>query len=461
MANNTLNKIFFYFLISHLLIWTLIPSLSNSNLPRDTIEALAWGSNLEWGFEKHPPLSAFATEIFYQLFGSQDWAYYLLSQLFVILSFYTIWLFSKDFFSNKKYCLISLLILESIYFYNYTTPEFNVNVCQLPFWSLSIFYAWRGFKRNNNLDWLLFGFFAGLGILSKYLFVYILLGIFTFFCFVFFKKKISFKILFSLLPLTLIMMPHLLWLVENNFITVNYGMHRTVSSFYSGDSGLINNFKYPLIFLAKQIGILIPFFIMVLSVTSKLKFNMNFKDEKLIFLFCISIVPFLLIFFTSLIFGVNIRTMWMTPFYLFLGVFVIYVLKKNIMLKKFKRFIFLFLFFFILSPVSYLLNSNLKKDQRIDYPSKEISNVVQEKWEKNFNNNISIVIGQAWWAGNLSYHLESRPKFVRGHLNAVRKKIDHNQGIIYIEDESSKLTKSCPGVFFVTHSLFICMVGNK
>lgn len=163
MANNTLNKIFFYFLISHLLIWTLIPSLSNSNLPRDTIEALAWGSNLEWGFEKHPPLSAFATEIFYQLFGSQDWAYYLLSQLFVILSFYTIWLFSKDFFSNKKYCLISLLILESIYFYNYTTPEFNVNVCQLPFWSLSIFYAWRGFKRNNNLDWLLFGFFAGLG----------------------------------------------------------------------------------------------------------------------------------------------------------------------------------------------------------------------------------------------------------------------------------------------------------
>ena len=123
------------------------------------------------------------------------------------------------------------------------------------------------------------------------------------------------------------------------------------------------------------------------------------------------------------------------------------------------------------SDLPYILNiikkcTNHMIDNKIfqwnkNYPSKEISNMVQEKWEKNFNNNISIVIGQAWWAGNLSYHLESRPKFVRGHLNAVRKKIDHNQGIIYIEDESSKLTKSWPGVFFVTHSLFICMVGNK
>ena len=46
------SKIFFLLLIVHLLIWTLIPSLTNNNLPLDTIEALAWGSNLDWGFNK-------------------------------------------------------------------------------------------------------------------------------------------------------------------------------------------------------------------------------------------------------------------------------------------------------------------------------------------------------------------------------------------------------------------------
>ena len=142
MTKNT-PKIFFLLLLVHLLIWTLIPSLTNQNLPLDTIEALAWGSNLDWGFNKHPPLSAFAVEIFYQIFGSQDWAYYLLSQIFVIIAFFFVFKFAQEFFNDYKLGLISVLLLESIYFYNFTTPEFNVNVCQLPFWSLVVYYSWK------------------------------------------------------------------------------------------------------------------------------------------------------------------------------------------------------------------------------------------------------------------------------------------------------------------------------
>ena len=62
------NKILAIFLLVHLIIWTLVPSISNDNLPLDTIEALAWGSNLDWGYNKHPPLSAWSVEVFYQLF---------------------------------------------------------------------------------------------------------------------------------------------------------------------------------------------------------------------------------------------------------------------------------------------------------------------------------------------------------------------------------------------------------
>ena len=96
-------KIFYIFLLSHLILWTLVPSISNVNLPLDTIEALAWGSNLEWGFNKHPPLSAFLINIFYNLFGSNDWAYYLLSQICVIISFLFVWELSK--FIHCFHCL--------------------------------------------------------------------------------------------------------------------------------------------------------------------------------------------------------------------------------------------------------------------------------------------------------------------------------------------------------------------
>ena len=95
-------------------------------------------------------------EIFYKLFGNRDWAYYLLSQIFVVSSFFVIFIFSQDFFKNNFLSLISVLLFEGIYFYNFTTPEFNVNVCQMPFWALSVLYCWKGFKGNKTIDWLLF-----------------------------------------------------------------------------------------------------------------------------------------------------------------------------------------------------------------------------------------------------------------------------------------------------------------
>ncbi len=140
IIKKNINKIFYLFIFSHLIIWTLIPSISNLNLPLDTIEALAWGSNLDWGFNKHPPFSAFAVEIFYFTFGNNDWSYYLLSQIFVITAFYFVWKLSNEIFEDKTYSLLSVFTLSGIFFYNFTTPEFNVNISQLPFWALSVYF---------------------------------------------------------------------------------------------------------------------------------------------------------------------------------------------------------------------------------------------------------------------------------------------------------------------------------
>ena len=411
------SKILTIFLFTHLIVWTLIPAISNNNLPLDTIEALAWGSNLDWGFNKHPPLSAFFLEIFYQIFGSLDWAYYFLSQLFVISSFLVVFKFSEDFFNNSNYSLISVLLLEGIYFYNFTTPEFNVNVCQLPFWALSILYSWKGFKYNKTIDWLLFGLFAALGILSKYLFIYLLAAIDIFFLYLIFRKKINYTSFISLISFFLVLMPHLIWLVQNDYITINYALHRTGV----GEKFILDHLSYPIIFLLKQIGILIPFFTMFLILITKFKIKINPKDNKLIFLFIINIIPIFLVFLTSLIMGVKIRTMWMTPFYLFFGTFFVYIFQSKININKLKNFIFAFLILFILSPTVYLYVSISQKDKRTDYPGKKIAIKVQESWDRNFDSNISYVSGDEWVAGNLSYHLKSRPKWVGQNIDMKSK----------------------------------------
>ena len=447
-------NVFLLFLLLHVIVWTLVPALSNVNLPLDTIEALAWSSNLDWGFVKHPPLSGFFVEAVYRLIGNQDWAYYLLSQLFIATSFFIIWIFSKDFFQNQTSRLISILLLEGIYFYNFTSPEFNVNVCQLPFWALSVLFVWRGIKNNKAQDWLLFGLFAALGVLSKYLFVYLLvvLAIFTFN--IILKNKAYIKSLLSFIPFCLILIPHLIWLIENEFITLAYALNRTGS----GDQTFIDFFFHPSIFAIKQIGILIPFLILSSFLILKSKIKFNLKDKKLIFLLFINFGPLFLMFLTSLIMGVKIRTMWMTPFYLFSGVLLIYLISESIKISKIKNFYILFLFFFILSPTIYLYVSLTETNKRTDYPGEEIARLVQSRWDKNFSNEISVIIGDEWFGGNLSYHLRSRPKWFNSLDKIKNEEIDG--GVIYTGN-SQILKKVCPGVYGTIKPLGICMIGKR
>ena len=423
VLNRNINNIFFIFALSHLIIWTIVPSLTNKNLPLDTIEALAWGSNLDWGFNKHPPMSAFFPEVFFKIFGAQDWAFYLLSQIFVLIAFYFVFKLSFEVLRNIKLSLISVLLLESIYFYNFTTPEFNVNVCQLPFWSLVVYFTWKIYetKEIKFSDCFFIGLFAAIGFLSKYLFIYLLFAIIFLFTHSIFVKKIKkfdFKYLITIEVFLVLLVPHLIWLFNNDFITINYGLKRTGLE----GSEIFDHFKYPLIFLLKQLGILVPFFFLVFLLVKKVKFKINFKDQKFLFLLFVNILPIALMFLTSAITGSKIRTMWMTPFYLFFGLMFVYIFQSQINIKKINSFLYGFIFLFFLSPILYSYESISKTDKRTDYPGKEIAAKVQIVWDQDFDKEIEFVTGNEWNAGNLSYHLKSRPKWEGFNSSEILKK---------------------------------------
>ena len=430
--SKNINNIFYIFVTAHLIFWTLIPSLTNHNLPLDTIEALAWGGNLDWGFNKHPPMSAFFPEIFYQIFGPQDWAYYLLSQIFVLISFYYVFKLSKEILNNNLLGLISVLLIEAIYFYNFTTPEFNVNVCQLPFWSLTVYFSWKIYnsKQVKFTDCFLVGLFAAFGFLSKYLFVYLLASIDLLFIYLIFIKKdrkFDFKYLITLEVFIVLMVPHFIWLLNNDFVTITYGLNRTGVT----DSGIFNHIKYPFSFLLKQTVILIPFFFLSWLLIEKIKFKINLKDKKLLFLIFVNILPIFLIFITSFVMGSKIRTMWMTPFYLFFGLLFVYLFQSQINFKKIHSFLYTFLFLFLLSPILYSFVSLSQTDKRTDYPGKDMAAKYQNIWEKDFDKEIQFVTGDEWKAGNLSYHLKSRPKW-EGYTN--NEVLNNSSQFICVDD---------------------------
>ena len=118
------------------------------------------------------------------------------------------------------------------------------------------------------------------------------------------------------------------------------------------------------------------------------------------------------------------------------------------------------IFIFFLSPITYTYISLSNDFKRTDYPGKEISRLVQNKWDQNFTSEIKIVIGDEWYAGNLSYHLPSRPVWM-SELN--QKNISDNnilEGVIYTGNPKV-LKKLCPGVYGTIKPVGYCMIGRK
>ncbi len=417
-----ISNLFYLFLIAHLFVWTLIPSITNNNLPLDTIEALAWGSNLDWGYNKHPPVSAFFVEFLYFFFGSNDTVYYLLSQIFVILTFYIVWIFSNEFFQNKTLSFFSVLILEGIYFYNFTTPEFNVNVCQLPFWAFTVYLSWKLYMKKdaNTVILILLGITAAIGFLTKYLFAYLLLSVVIIFAYEFLitkTRKIDFKHYLPIEIFFVLLVPHLIWLFQNDFVTIKYAFNRAGLVDYS----FSNHLKFPIIFLMKQIGILIPFFVLCYFIIKKIKIRFDIKDKKKYFILLINFLPIVLMFVTSVVTGSKIRTMWMTPFYLFFGVLILSMFDVKDDEQTFKEFFKPFLILFLLSPITYGLVSLINENKRTDYQGKVEANKVLQVWQKDFTEKINVVLGDEWYAGNISYHMEGRPVWL-GEIN--QKNVD-------------------------------------
>ena len=78
------------------------------------------------------------------------------------------------------------------------------------------------------------------------------------------KKIKSYNFLVVGPTVLVVIFPHLVWLIDNNFVTLSYGIQRA-----EGFGGLIDHLYFPLSLMGKQMIVLIPFFLMIVSLSKK------------------------------------------------------------------------------------------------------------------------------------------------------------------------------------------------
>ncbi len=313
------NKNFYIFLLCHLIIWTLLPIIFRANLPMDSAEALVWGFIGEWGTNKHPPLSGFMANLIYQA-SCRPESLYVLSQLFVIGGLFYIYKLAKLFLPQTK-AILAAAVLEGAAYYNLVTPEYNVNIIALMLWPAAVYYFVCGIRRNKLVDWLLFGLFAGLNILNKYVsgILLICLGLYLVLPKEGRTRLTSWKVWIGAGVAFALIAPHLWWLEAHDWFVIDYFLGR------SGEGKVLPfglaHLVYPFKFLASQAmtgALALLILIGARYKSGKDNIKISAADNRLIFY--AGVLPLLLMALISLILGIKLKSMWGSPTLYMLGI---------------------------------------------------------------------------------------------------------------------------------------------
>ncbi len=414
------SRIFWGFVVLHVLCWTILPSLFQPNAPLDTVEGFVWGNEMQWGYYKHPPLQAWLLQFVTHIFGNSGFGYFGLSALTTGIAFWAIYRTSRLFTTRTK-ALIATLLCEGIVYFNFLSPEFNPNVLQLMTWSLSAYTFANAVLRGKLKYWLLLGVFFALGVYAKYSIALLGLGFFIFTIthqearrFLATSKPYLAGLVFAAL-----VTPHALWLLDHDFLPFTYALSRSVEA-----KDLAERFFFPFKFTMSQLLDMVPMISLVMLLQN-LKYpapqQAHLHRKMLNYL---AFAPLVLNFIISLFTGHKALDMWGMPYLSFIPLWLVVNAPLNYSLKSLKTFGIAWSFVFVIALGAFYFSVAMApsyglKPIRGHFPGKQLSQTMFEKWGEATDAPLTYIVSDAWIGGNIALYapeLAKRPHvFIDGN----------------------------------------------
>jgi 4-amino-4-deoxy-L-arabinose transferase-like glycosyltransferase len=412
------SRLFWIFAGIHFVLWTLVPTLVTGNAPLDVIEGYAWGHEWQLGTYKHPPMQAWVLELAALITGRAPWAHYLVSQICVITTFWAVWKTSERIAGPQK-ALIGVLMLEGIVYYNFTSPEFNPNLLQLPLWALTGMYFHRAVRENRISDWLLVGLWGAAGMYSKYSTIVLLVAL-TLLMVIHpesRKRWTSAGPYLAIATLLLLFAPHLVWLSEHDYLPFTYVKERLASE--AQETFFQKWVVFPVLFLVNQTYTLLPVVVMYLTsfAFGRLDRGTRYSSFDRAFVLTMNIGPVLLALALCLARGCKLHDMWATPFWSFIPLAVMMSISPAMRAAPLRRFAYssTIISFIMLGAYggSVILYPYLThKTQRVNFPGHEVAERINSVWDQHTDEPMKYVVGDVWLTGNLAYYQDERPHVV-------------------------------------------------
>jgi hypothetical protein len=405
---------FTVFLALHFLVWTALPALLYPNLPLDLIEAVTYGREWQLGYDKLPPLPWWLIEILHRTIGL-DAAYYALAQAAVICAFALVWLTGRAVVGPLR-ALVAVLIIDGLHYLHYTAAKFNHDVIQLPFWALAGYALHAALRRKSLLSWALLGVALGGALWAKYFVVVLAFPIALFLL----LDRDARPALATAGPWVaaaialLITAPHLLWLVQNDFLPFAYANARAAPT-----RGVLDHVWHPLVFAIGQAVFLLPALLIALGVFWPRPREIEDKarapdafDRRIVALLAFG--PALTTFALSALTGRGVIAMWGYPLWLFLGLWIVLRApspKPVRLARVLGTWAVVFAIFGIVFTASYsVLPAFDHRYRAVFYPGDRLADELARRFLAATGRPLVYVIGSMWDGGNVAHYAREQPR---------------------------------------------------
>lgn len=197
----------------------LLRSLGSDSLGRDALEEAIFSQQWDWGYNpRQPPLYTWLLILFKSVFGAGIWAYQALKLVLMMISLGSLYLAACALIPNRAYAAMaafvpSLTLVFGFEAFQFYTHSLVFTACAaLTLLCLIRFTALPQFKTA-----LILGIVIGLGLLSKYSYPLVIIGILASLMSVApLRKNLLSGWLFIALAIGIFLtIPHLLWLIDH------------------------------------------------------------------------------------------------------------------------------------------------------------------------------------------------------------------------------------------------------
>jgi hypothetical protein len=311
-------------LVLYTILWAVYATIAKGSqgLHYDMAEVIAWSRDLQFGYLKHPPLAAAIAWLWFSGFPAGEFQFYLLAMTMPSLALWFVWAVSADYLDLEKR-VVGLALLMLVPFFHFHALKFNVNTVLMPLWAATTYWFLRSYETRSKVYAALAGFGAAGCMLGKYWSIFLLAGLVL----AALLDRRRARYFFSAAPWitvamgAIVLAPHILWLVQNDFAPFGYAMS------IHGDKPFGSTVIAALGYFAGSLGyVAIPIIIVLLAARPSRATLADMvwpKDDKRRLAAAAFWLPFVLPAIGAVASGTEITSLWSMPAWTLLPVLLL------------------------------------------------------------------------------------------------------------------------------------------